>query len=133
MVEQRVDLSGVILLRPAGPPIAYTGDSPAFSIEVPPGTQSIVAHAEWLPDQIMGLEFHPPGDFAGDHANRSWPKQSHPNLQVTPPIDLTVGYPEPGEWWCYFGPSTVGGGAAWNMTLRFTLPEGSQVVLAPSA
>src|ERR1041385_517600 len=140
LVEQRIELNGTILLRPAGEPILHTGDAPAFFITLPRGTQAFTAHAEWLPDQVMGLEFHPPGDYGGENANRSWDKAHQLNQQVAPPIDMAIGHPapgqwhpEPGDWWCYLGPSTVGGGVSWNMTLRFILPEGSAVKLTPSS
>jgi hypothetical protein len=140
LVEQRIELNGTILLRPAGEPILHTGDAPAFFITLPRGTQAFTAHAEWFPDQVMGLEFHPPGDYGGENANRSWDKAHQLNQQVAPPIDMAIGHPgpgqwhpEPGDWWCYLGPSTVGGGVSWNMTLRFILPEGSAVKLTPSS
>jgi len=49
----------------------------------------------------------------------SWKSDS--DLHVQPPIDMTVEKPETGKWWAYLGPSVVGGGLTWNMTL--TLDE----------
>lgn len=116
-VTVAIDLSGTIVLRPAADPIA-TGDAPEFTLAVPPGTRALRAHAEWSPSQVMGLEFQPP---RGERV-RSWAES--PNTQLHPPIDMALGGPLPeGEWWTYFGPSTVGGAASWTLTLALEVPE----------
>ncbi|MHB8584903.1 MAG: hypothetical protein ACYDDF_03590 [Thermoplasmatota archaeon] len=122
--ETTIHFGGIILLRPAGSPILFEGDNPEFSFEIPPNASALWANATWTPSlEPAGLELHHPGrcSFDPDRVT-SW---RTPLVQTPSPATLKVVHPAAGTWCGYFGPGSVGGGMAWNLTVTFAAPQKS--------
>lgn len=121
---QTVELSGTIVLRPAGDPV-YQGDPPYFRMLVPNGTRYIKANGEWSPPQQMGLEFHPPD---GERIT-SWNGLVDAITTINPPIEMRIDAPVGGDWYVYFGPGVVGGLVTWTLKLELEIPANQTVEL----
>jgi hypothetical protein len=113
-------LSGQVLYRIANdePPLAaHSGDSPTFCFLMPSHSRHFRANLSWDPPQPFFLQFN-------EGASDSPAATASGTL---PPLEITISEPREGEWFGYAGPSSVGGGVAWQLDLEWQVTGATEI------